>query len=163
MVALAVGRAGFIASIGLRLWAKASRRPVDSLSLIGAVATSLLIIINAVFLQKGSHPAPFFANPGQRSADNRSGASGTSTLRPSETLIPAHSLVGSRMPQAVAVRRNDPIAELIVALPVQGFAHALGVLENVRERFVAQGLITPAGSQKGGGAPPPPAKSPNFS
>jgi hypothetical protein len=46
---------------------------------------------------------------------------------------------------------------------VQGFAHALGVLENVRERFVAQGLITPAGSQKGGGTPPPPAKSPNFS
>ena len=60
-------------------------------------------------------------------------------------------------------RELRPIAELIVALPVQGFAHALGVLENVRERFVAQGLITPAASQKGGGTPPPPVKSPNFS
>jgi hypothetical protein len=33
----------------------------------------------------------------------------------------------------------------------------------VRERFVAQGLITPTGPQKGGATPPPPAKSPNFS
>jgi hypothetical protein len=60
-------------------------------------------------------------------------------------------------------RELRPIPELIVALPLQGFAHALGVLENVRERFVAQGLITPAASQKGGGTPPPPVKSPNFS
>ena len=60
-------------------------------------------------------------------------------------------------------RELQPIAEFIVALPLQGFVHALGVLENVRERFVAQGLITPASSQKGGGPPPPPAKSPNFS
>ena len=60
-------------------------------------------------------------------------------------------------------RELRPIAEFIVALPVQGFVNALGMLENVRERFVAQGLITPAGSQKGGGQSPPPAKSPNFS
>jgi len=60
-------------------------------------------------------------------------------------------------------REFRPISEFVVALPVQGFVHALGVLENVRERFVAQGLITPASSQKGGGTPPPPAKSPNFS
>ena len=58
-------------------------------------------------------------------------------------------------------RELRPIAEFIVALPVQGFVHAMSVLENVRERFIAQGLITPA--QKGGGTPPPPAKSPNFS
>jgi hypothetical protein len=60
-------------------------------------------------------------------------------------------------------REFRPIAEFVVALPVQGFVHALGVLENVRERFVAQGLINPTASQKGGGTPPPPAKSPNFS
>ena len=43
-----------------------------------------------------------------------------------------------------ANRELRPVGEFIVALPVQGFVHALGVLENVRERFVAQGLITPA-------------------
>ena len=59
-------------------------------------------------------------------------------------------------------RELRPVGEFIVALPVQGFVHALGVLENVRDRFVEQGLITPAASQKGGGQPPP-AQSPNFS
>jgi len=142
MVARAVGHAGFIASIGLRLWAKASRRPVDSLSLIGALATSLLIIINAVFLQKGSHPAPFFANPGQRSADNHSGAAGTSTLRPSETFIPAHSLVGSRTPQAVAVRRNDPIAELIVSST--GSSSRVSAVQRVLSEY-GYGQVKPTG------------------
>jgi hypothetical protein len=140
MVARAVGHAGFIASIGLRLWAKASRRPVDSLSLIGALATSLLIIINAVFLQKGSHPAPFFANPGQ--ANNRSGAAGTSTLRPSETLIPAHSLVGSRTPQAAAVRRNDPIAELIVSST--GSSSRVSAVQRVLSEY-GYGQVKPTG------------------
>jgi hypothetical protein len=60
-------------------------------------------------------------------------------------------------------RELRPIAEFIVALPVQGFVHAISMLENVRDRFIAQGLIAPAGSQKSGGPPPPPAKSPNFS
>lgn len=60
-------------------------------------------------------------------------------------------------------RELRPVSELVVALPVQGFVHAIGLLENVRERFIAQGLITPAGSKQGGGPPPPPAKSPNFS
>jgi hypothetical protein len=42
--------------------------------------------------------------------------------------------------------------------------HALGVLENVRSQFAAQGLIGPAGSPEGGPPPPPkPTKSPNFS
>jgi hypothetical protein len=59
-------------------------------------------------------------------------------------------------------RELRPIAEFVVALPVQGFVHAMSVLENVRERFIAQGLITPAAPQKSGG-PPPPATSPNFS
>lgn len=62
-----------------------------------------------------------------------------------------------------ANRELRPVGEFIVALPVQGFVHALGVLENVRDRFVAQGLITPATANKGSGPPPPPPKSPNFS
>ena len=59
-------------------------------------------------------------------------------------------------------RELRPVGEFTVALPVPGFVHALGVLDNVRERFIAQGLINPAGSQKAGGTPPPPANSPNF-
>jgi hypothetical protein len=48
-------------------------------------------------------------------------------------------------------------------LPVQGFVHALGVLENARARFAEQGLLGPAGSPEGRVPPPPRAKSPNFS
>jgi hypothetical protein len=52
-------------------------------------------------------------------------------------------------------------AEFTIALPLQGFVQALGVLENVRGRFAEQGLIPPSGSPEGG-LRPPPAKSPNF-
>jgi hypothetical protein len=57
----------------------------------------------------------------------------------------------------------QPVVEFTVALPVQGFLQALGVLESVRARFAGQGLLTPAGTPESGASPPPPAKSPNFS
>jgi hypothetical protein len=62
-------------------------------------------------------------------------------------------------------RELQPIAEFSIALPMQGFMQAFGVLENVRDRFAEQGLIGPAGSPDGGASPPPPkaTKSPNFS
>ncbi len=64
--------------------------------------------------------------------------------------------------QRGANRELQPVSELILALPMQGFVHALSVLENVRARFADQGLLSPTGSPEGGTAPPPPAKSPNF-
>ena len=60
-------------------------------------------------------------------------------------------------------RELRPVSEFTVALPAQGFVNALGMLENVRERFVAQGLITSGASHKSVTEPPAPAKSPNFS
>jgi len=60
-------------------------------------------------------------------------------------------------------RELQPVVEFTVALPVQGFLQALGVLESVRQRFVEQGLIPPPGTPEGTPPSPPPAKSPNFS
>jgi hypothetical protein len=40
-------------------------------------------------------------------------------------------------------RELQPTAEFTIALPLQGFMQALGVLENVRARFAEQGLLTP--------------------
>jgi hypothetical protein len=60
-------------------------------------------------------------------------------------------------------RELQPITEFAAALPVQGYVHALGVLENVRARFAELGLLGPGGSAEGGTPPAPPAKSPNFS
>jgi hypothetical protein len=61
-------------------------------------------------------------------------------------------------------RELQPISEFTIALPLQGFMQAIGVLENVRARFAEQGLIPPPGSSEAGTPPPPtPTKSPNFS
>jgi hypothetical protein len=43
-------------------------------------------------------------------------------------------------------RELRPVTEFIVALPLQGFVHALGVLENVRSQFAGQGLTGPSAS-----------------
>ena len=59
-------------------------------------------------------------------------------------------------------RELQPVAEFSVALPVQGFMQALGVLESVRQRFVEQGLIPAPGIPETAPSSPP-AKSPNFS
>jgi len=101
------GAGGVAASIGRRLWAKAAHRPVDSLAIFGAAAASLVIVVNAVFLQSGSHTAPFFTNPTQAPpAESRRNVVGTTTSKPLEA-------TAGRAPQTVAARRNDPIAELI--------------------------------------------------
>jgi hypothetical protein len=61
-------------------------------------------------------------------------------------------------------RELQPIPEFTIALPVQGFVHALNVLEGVRARFAEQGLIGNDASLDGHPqAAPKPAKSPNFS
>ena len=57
----------------------------------------------------------------------------------------------------------QPTPEFTIALPLQGFMQALGVLENVRGRFAEQGLLSPPGSPEGSPPPPSPTKSPNFS
>lgn len=110
----AAGAAGALAALGLRLWRKAADHPVDSLAILGAGAASLGIIVNAVFLQTGPHPAPFFAIPTSppRAADSRSNVVGVATPKPAEA-IPARSTAGPRTPQTISARRNDPIADLI--------------------------------------------------
>jgi hypothetical protein len=105
---------GAIASAGLRLWAKAARRPVGSLAILGAGATSLVIIVNAVFLQSRPHPAPFVANPAlpPQAAENRPNVAVMAAPKSAQA-PPARSAASSRMSQTVSARRNDPIAELI--------------------------------------------------
>jgi len=106
-VGFAAGAGGAMLS---GLWSKATRRPVDSIGILAAIAASLIIIVNAAFLQSGSHPAPFFATPkpAQLAADNPAKLAPPLSTRP----------VGAPLtPQPVAVRRDDPIAELIGPSP----------------------------------------------
>jgi hypothetical protein len=118
---------GAVAAIGLRLWTTAAYRPVDSTAILCAGAASLIIVVNAVFLQSGAHPAPFFANPTAlpQLTDNHPTATVTpigkleigsldARLLPRPTEATSiHASAGSRAPQAAAARRNDPIGDLI--------------------------------------------------
>jgi len=110
------GIVGEIAGIWQWLWAKATHRPIDSMAILGAGAVSLVIIVNAVFLQSGPHPTPFFANPTSQppAGENRSNIAVTAMSKPAET-APARPMIGQRLPQPqpVSARRNDPIADLI--------------------------------------------------
>ena len=73
-----------------------------------ALAAVALILVNGLFMQSGPHPAPFFANPVSlpKAAEIRSDLQ----VVPA---VPARSTTGSRTPQTVSTRRNDPIADLI--------------------------------------------------
>ena len=110
----ASGTAGAVAAVGLRLWTKAARHPVDSMSIFGAAAASFIIIVNAVFLQSGPHPAPFFANPLPlpKAAEIRPDLALMPTPKPGEVAA-ARPTTGSRTLQTASTRRNDPIADLI--------------------------------------------------
>ncbi len=117
----AAGLIGVAASAGFRLWAKITRRPVDSLAVLAAGAACLVIVVNALFLQSGSHPAPFFANPARTQAADTTPTSATTgpalalsppPSRPAQTTAAVHPAAAAR-PQAPVVRRNDPIADLI--------------------------------------------------
>jgi Putative peptidoglycan binding domain len=102
----------------------AAHRPVDVAAILCASAASLIIIVNAVFLQSGPHPAPFFANPTALpppAADNRPTSTVSLVPKPAETRTadkPAEA-TSARPAQAVRTppppRRNDPIGDLIGA------------------------------------------------
>jgi hypothetical protein len=116
-------RAGTLAaSVGSRLWLQAIGRPVDSFAILGATAATILIVVNAVFLQSGARPAPFVANPTvQKTVD--------AAPKPAEQTGPriidmsaTHTVTAPRPPQTVPMpvpspRRNDPIADLIGPSP----------------------------------------------
>jgi hypothetical protein len=103
-------------ALASRLWSKATRRPVDSIALLAAVAASFIIIVNAIFLQSGSRAAPFFANP------RAPQVVGSDTLKPADTTVPVRPVAASVAPQPVtpqpvAARHDDPIADLIGPSP----------------------------------------------
>jgi hypothetical protein len=116
-------RAGTLAaSFGSRLWLQAIGRPVDSFAILGATAATILIVVNAVFLQSGARPAPFVTNPTvQKTAE--------AAPKPMEQTGPrlidmsaTHTVTAPRPPQTVPMpvpspRRNDPIADLIGPSP----------------------------------------------
>jgi peptidoglycan hydrolase-like protein with peptidoglycan-binding domain len=88
----------------LLVWAR--ERPLDALAATVAVAATLTILINALFLQTGPHPAPIFANKPPAHA----------------VAVPADSLLLPRQKPAATVRPNsDTIAQIQQELARRGF------------------------------------------
>jgi hypothetical protein len=119
------GATGALAAVGLRVWSSAAQRPVDASALLCTVAASVIIVVNAIFLQSGVHPAPFFANPTVPTPTHRAttaspGLAAANPAAPSPVrmidMAPARPSPGART-QAAAARRNDPIGDLIGAAP----------------------------------------------
>jgi hypothetical protein len=118
-----IGRAlGAAASVLAGTWARATRRPVDAFAILSAAAVTVVIVVNALFLQSGAHPAPFFTNPTRRLATNEAPARPMqSAALPQPADPPAHTaLVPVPVPrtaQPVSIRHSDPIADLIGPSP----------------------------------------------
>jgi peptidoglycan hydrolase-like protein with peptidoglycan-binding domain len=84
------------------------RRPVDSIAIIAAVATALVIVVNAIFLQSSTQAPPLLDAKSTTKSDS---------LKPLITGTPARPLAAPPAPQPVAARRNDAITELIGPSP----------------------------------------------
>jgi hypothetical protein len=100
-------RAGFF-----RRWLP--RRPKDAVCLGLAVGAAGFIVVNALFLQTGPHPAPIFAEVAQPAAP--AAASTPPAKRQASARLPAATLPAAPPKTVTAVRadsRPDPIAELL--------------------------------------------------
>lgn len=124
--------ASAVGALAFRVWAQATRRPVDAFAVLAAIATSLIIIINAVFLQTGSRPAPFVVNP----KPSQAAEIGQPKVAP--PLISSHPIAPTVPSQPVAMRRNDPIADLIGPSP------RIAAVQSVLSEF-GYGQIKPSG------------------
>jgi hypothetical protein len=93
-----------LAAVGGRLWSTAAHRPVDATAIVCAGAASLIIVVNAIFLQSGMHPAPFFADP----------TSLNSTALNSMASAPA---LGNRLAAPNAVTATSPASTAPTANP----------------------------------------------
>lgn len=108
------GPAEGVAAAAFRLWARATQRPIDFVAILAAAAATVVIVVNAIFLQSNPHPAPFFANPASAPpADNRSAAATAAPKLTADQPASARPALAPRAVQPVSARRNDPIGDLI--------------------------------------------------
>jgi Putative peptidoglycan binding domain len=110
-----VGGESVAGTLAFMMWAKAVRRPVDSLAIFTAFAASLIIVINALFLQSGPHPSPFSINsaPLASALDEVRPKPAEPALAPPAAPPAATHNVEVTRTTPVPSRRNDPIAQLI--------------------------------------------------
>jgi hypothetical protein len=90
----------------LQVWTALISRPVDTVAILVAIAVSVIVVVNAVFLQSGMRTAPLFDA-------NKSSNAKSDSLKPLVTSSPARPVATSAGLQPALARRNDAIADLI--------------------------------------------------
>ena len=98
----------------LRNWLP--RRPRDAVCLGLAVAGAGCILVNALFLQSGRHPAPIFTEVAQPAAPTTGSIPMPPPKPQASARLPAATLPAAPVKTAAAPRadsRTDPIAELL--------------------------------------------------
>jgi hypothetical protein len=94
----------------LLLWAQVARRPIDSAAIVTAAAGCLVIVVNALFLQSRSLPAPVAVLPRPPISENPPKSIHASSPPAART----HTVGIIRKPaHAVTAPRHDAIAKLI--------------------------------------------------
>ena len=111
-----------------------------------AAAASLIIVVNAMFLQSGAHPAPFFANPAIATAADRHSMPRRrpAPCRSRRMRSPRVQLPACARLQPRRRRRNDPIAELIERPVVQRVASRITAVQRALSEY-GYGQIKPSG------------------
>jgi hypothetical protein len=92
--------------LGSSLTRALHRRPADALAILVALATATTVLINALFLQSGPHPAPIF---GVRSRPVSSGEATGTVLRVLPPR-PRPAELGASKPEAAPGGRSQPAA-----------------------------------------------------
>ncbi len=90
------------------------RNPRDALAVGAAVVAVLAIVVNALFLQAGRHPAPMFASivtPPQTSAPPKVAAVATEAVNP----LPRPRPSDADAPVADTPKADDPVGNLVRA------------------------------------------------
>ena len=60
-------------------------------------------------------------------------------------------------------REVRPVSDLTIALPIDGFARALGIFESVRNQLIREGILMPDPARQTTPQSSPQTNSPNFS
>jgi hypothetical protein len=108
---VAAGAGRLAGSLMFSAWAKATRRPVDTFAILAAVGASVIIAVNALFLQSGVLPTPFSVNvPMPVPAPSDIAGARSDALKPQPV---SHTVEVLRSPPSATARRNDPIGQLI--------------------------------------------------
>jgi putative peptidoglycan binding protein len=119
------------------LAATIARHPREFVGVIMGGAATFAILVNALFLQHGPHPAPIFATRPLVEAEPQA------VKEDRRSIAPVPVMPKAKPNMAAAPAHQDPIAELIAPLPAPSKPHMLAIQHALAD--FGYGQIKPTG------------------